>query len=93
MEVNMKSADFNTKEAPIKIWELMTKEEVQSFIEGDERKTVIDAAAKRIKELTPKEGQDERMTKDSDGFKKDIQREKVTGNDVLANLRAKGYRI
>ena len=89
----MKSTEMNVNNAGIKIAEMESADDITAFIEGDERKTVIDAAMKRKKELTPKEGQSDRMTRDSNGFKKDIQREKVTGEDVIKKLRDKGYKI
>ncbi len=89
----MKSIDLNVKDAQIKIAELSTAEEIQSFIEGDDRKTVTDAAEKRIHELKgPKQGETGKITKDAGDFKEGIQKTKsvITCGDVLASLRGKG---
>jgi len=50
----MKSTEMNVRDAQIKIAEMTDPEEIRSFISGDERKTVIDAAHKRIIEMMGK---------------------------------------
>ena len=93
----MKSVDFNTKIASEKIAEITTEEKILAFIEGDDRKTVADAALKKLNELNgPKQGeQTGPITKDADDFKKGIQKTKsfVTCEDVLEKMRAKGRDI
>ena len=42
----MKSTDFNAKDAIKTLKEMSDAEEVQAFIEGEERKSVLDAAGK-----------------------------------------------
>jgi histone H3/H4 len=83
----MKSVDFNTKNAPEKITEMTTEEEILAFIEGDERKTVIDAANKKIAELRgPKQGeQTDPITKDAADFKEGIQKTKAVHDSRLTN--------
>lgn len=52
------SIEVNVKEAVEKIRSLPSPEEVSAFVQGDERKTVVDAAQARIKELqAPKQGE------------------------------------
>lgn len=102
----MKSTDFNTKDAPDKIREMTTEEEILAFIEGDERKTVTDAANKKILELRGhKQGeQTGPITKDAADFKEGIQKTKaisdepsarnyVTCEDVLKKMRDQGKEI
>jgi hypothetical protein len=48
----MKSTDFNAKDAIKEIKEMTSAEEVQAFIEGEERKSVLDAAEK-VEEPAP----------------------------------------
>lgn len=45
------STQMTTKEAAALINQLKTKEEVEAFVAGDKRKTVIDAAAAQIKDI------------------------------------------
>lgn len=94
----MKSTDFNTKDAPEKIAEMTTGEEILAFIDGDERKTVTDAAQKKIAELRgPKQGQEtDAMTKKTSDFKgSGVEGAKgyVTCEDVLESMRKKGRQI
>lgn len=90
----MKSVDFNTKDAPEKIADMLTEEEILAFIEGDERKTVIDAANKKIAELRgPKQGEDTgAITKNTADFKEGIQKTKgvITCEDILEMRREQG---
>lgn len=67
----MKSTDYNTKDGPEFIVAMTTVEEILAFIEGDERKTVIDAANKRIAEIRgPKQGeQNDPITQKTSDFK------------------------
>ena len=101
----MQSMDYNTKNAAEKISEMEDPALIASFISGDERKTVIDAADKRISDLRgPKEGeQTTPMTEKGGGFKGGISgaksaeelppRDYVTCEDVLSSIRGKGGRI
>ena len=50
----MKSTEMNVRDAQVKVAEMTDPEEIRSFISGDERKTVIDAAHKRIIEMMDK---------------------------------------
>ena len=78
----MKSTDFNTKDAPEKIAEMTTEEEILAFIDGDERKTVTDAAQKKIAELRgPKQGEDGPITKKTSDFKAGVEGTKDVNRD------------
>ena len=48
MVPEQKSLDFNAKDAMKALKELGSPEEIQAFIEGDERKSVLDAAQKLL---------------------------------------------
>lgn len=78
---------------------MKTSGEISAFIEGDNRKTVINAADERRKALPPsqpKEGEVKGpITKDADDFKGGIQKTKshVTCEDVLKKMRAEGKKI
>jgi len=90
----MKSTDFNTKDGPAAILVMTTEDEILAFIAGDERKTVIDAANKKIAELRgPKQGeQASPMTKDASDFKEGIQKTKaVDRNPVSATDTEDGH--
>ena len=118
----MKSTEMNVRAVQIKIAEMMDSEEIRSFISGDERKTVIDAAHKRIIEMmgkpasVGKAGETGPITGTKSDFKEGVQRTKcddqnppsdspltkggdrgvmekfyITCEDVLKNLRVKGY--
>jgi hypothetical protein len=92
----MPSLDMNVRDAAIKISEMASAEEINAFIEGDERKTVLDAAGAKMKELTSKQGEvKETITKDTHDFREGVQKTKnyITGEDVINNLRAKGVKI
>ncbi|OGO13273.1 MAG: hypothetical protein A2Y53_00885 [Chloroflexi bacterium RBG_16_47_49] len=93
----MPSKDLNIKDAQIKIAEMTSAEEINAFIVGDERKTVLDAAETKIKELKGlKQGeQADAITKDSHDFKEGIQKTKsfVTCEDVIEKMRKEGRKI
>jgi len=93
----MKSNDMNVKDAQIKIAEMISAEEINAFIAGDERKTVLDAAAAKIKELAGlKQGEQAGpITKDTHDFKDGVQKTKsfVTCEDVIDKMRKEGKKI
>ena len=92
-----KSTDFNTKDGPEFISVMKDEAEILAFIEGDERKTVIDAANKKIAELRgPKQGeQTGPITQKTAEFKGGVEGTKsfVTCEDVLKKMRAQGKEI
>jgi len=103
----MKSTEMNVRDAQITIAEMMDPEEIRSFISGDERKTVIDAAHKRIIEMMGKPGETGPITETKSDFKDGVQGVKsdtphsgiripksyVTCENVLKNLRIKAYKV
>lgn len=93
----MKSTEVNITQAKAALLELNTFEDITAYIEGEERKTVIEAADKRLKNImAPKQGeQAEPITKTTDDFKTGVQKTKsyITCEDVLVNLRENGYRV
>jgi hypothetical protein len=90
MEIN--SRDLKADEAISMFDALATIGEVDAFIEGDERKTVINAAEERRKALTPsmpKGGEVKGpITEEASDFKAGIQRTKdfVTGGDIIGGI-------
>jgi hypothetical protein len=66
-------------------------EEICSFISGEERKTVIDAAHKRITQMMDKAGDTGPVTETKADFEEGFQKMKdyITCEDVLKNLRVK----
>ncbi len=90
----MKSKDLNVNDARIKIAEINSREEIDAFMEGEERKTIIDAALKRAEELKgPKQGEVKKITEVKDDFKQGIQRTKIiTCEDIARDLRERGAR-
>jgi hypothetical protein len=69
----MKSLDVNVNDATIVISEMTTAEEIEAYIEGDSRKTVTDAADKRLDALTrptPPAGQNPPAVEDPRVFEK-----------------------
>lgn len=94
-----KSTDFNVNDAGEKIVEFETPEEVLSFIKGDKRKTALNIADTRLKELGHeglKQGQVNKITDNSKDFKApgvEGKKDYVTGEDVIKELRKKGHKI
>jgi len=77
----MQSTDMNVRDASEKISEMTHINDIIIFIAGDERKTVIDAADKKISELRgPKQGeQTDSLTNPVSDFKDGIQATKDAG--------------
>jgi len=75
----MQSTDMNVRDASEKISEMSDVNDILIFIAGDERKTVIDAADKKIAELRgPKQGeQTDSITRPAADFKDGIQATKA----------------
>ena len=69
----MSSTDFNVKDASDKIAGLKKEEDIFSFVQGDERITVQNAATKRLSEIEeskkPKQGESGNVTKNNKDFK------------------------
>jgi hypothetical protein len=72
--------EMNVRNAQIKIAEMTEPEGIRSFVSGDERKTVIDAAHKRIIELIGKSGETGPITEARNDFKVGVQGVKSTDN-------------
>ena len=90
----MKSRDLNAKDAVRQIAGIATDEEISEFMEGEDRKSVIECAQKRLQELQPKQGQTDEMTRQSADFKQGLQRTKcLTCEDVIKDLRQRGKKI
>lgn len=101
----MNSIGMNLRAVSEKISEMTNVNDITIFIAGDERKTVIDAADKKIAELRGlKQGeQTDSITQTSSDFKEGIQATKdseplnprtyITCEDVLKRLRAEGVKI
>lgn len=91
------STDMNVKDALARITEMNDPVAIQIFVTGDERKTVLDVAHKRVQELRgAKQGeQTGAITQPAADFKEGVQGTKgyVTCEDVLEKLRAKGMKI
>lgn len=93
-----KSTDINAKDAAIKVIEMESVDDILAYIEGDERKVVLGAADKWLRELGHeglKQGETGAITQEAGDFKEGVQATKdyVTGEDVLRKLRAKGTKI
>jgi hypothetical protein len=95
----MKSTTMTAQEAIEAIGAMKSQEEISSFIEGEDRKTVINAAEERRKALPPsqpKEGEVKGpITQRTSDFKGGVQGAKtyVTCDDVLKAMRSKGKKI
>jgi hypothetical protein len=93
----MQSTDMNTRDASEKISEMTNINDITIFIAGDERKTVIDAADKKIAELRgPKQGeQADPITRPAADFKDGIQATKDAGSPLnpgtLESLNPRSY--
>jgi hypothetical protein len=95
------STEFNTKDASDMIREMTAIDYVEAFISGDDRKTIIEVAEKRKSDLRflgekPKEGETKGpITQPVDSFKTGVQATKssISGEDIVAILRAKGHKI
>jgi hypothetical protein len=97
-----KSKDVSIREAQERLPQMETAEEVLSFIEGEERKTVLRPADARLKELgheglklPSKQGETDAVTEEAADFREGVQKEKahVTCEDVLRKMRAEGKKI
>ena len=90
----MRSRDLNAKDAMRQIAVIATDEELSEFMAGEDRKSVIEYAEKRLLELQPKAGRTDEMTKPSADFKQGLQRTKcITCEDVIKDLRQRGKKI
>jgi hypothetical protein len=97
------STTMTGQEAKEAIGAMKSPEEISSFIDGDTRKTVINAAEERRKALTPTSKQGEvkgPITQDAADFKDGVQKTKeadkpkhITGMDVIKKMRAEGKKI
>jgi len=92
----MQSTDMNVRDASEKISEMTNINDITIFIAGDERKTVIDVADRKIAELRgPKQGeQTDSITQPASDFKDGIQATKDSGplNPVpLESLNPRTY--
>ena len=98
----MKSKDMNTTEAQAEIRAINNPDLLRAFIEGDERKTVIEAGEARLRMLTKQGSADNAPDTQKDfkgsgveGRKEPIQIDKdhITISDILPEARKRGMKI
>jgi hypothetical protein len=90
--MEQKSKDMPAAEAISGIGQMNNPDFIVLFTEGDDRKTVLDAAKKRHDAL--KQGQVGNITEETRDFKQGVQGTKlVTCEDIVQSLRDKGREI